>query len=98
MNRSFLDAAQSEFDDAIDYYDGQQLGLGFEFAEEVGDALERINHYPEAWSPLSPRVRRCVINRFPYSVLYEVRSEIIVIVAIQHHHQEPESWRTRVIE
>ena len=98
MTTSFLDAAQSEFDDAIDYYDEQQLGLGSEFAEEVGDALERINHYPEAWSPLSPRVRRCVINRFPYSVLYEVRSEIIIIVAIQHHHQEPESWRTRVIE
>jgi plasmid stabilization system protein ParE len=98
MTTSFLDAAQSEFDDAIDYYDEQQPGLGSEFAEEVGDALERINHYPEAWSPLSPRVRRCVINRFPYSVLYEVRSEIIIIVAIQHHHQEPESWRTRVIE
>ena len=98
MNTSFLDAAQSEFDDAIDYYDEQQPGLGSEFAEEVGDALERVNHYPEAWSPLSPRVRRCVINRFPYSVLYEVRSEIIIIVAIQHHHQEPESWRTRVIE
>lgn len=98
MNTSFLDAAQSEFDDAIDYYDEQQPGLGSEFAEEVGDALERINHYPEAWSLLSPRVRRCVINRFPHSVLYKVRSEIIIIVAIQHHHQEPEGWRTRVIE
>jgi hypothetical protein len=54
MTTSFLDAAQSEFDDAIDYYDEQQPGLGSEFAEEVGDALERINHYPEAWSPLSP--------------------------------------------
>ena len=98
MNTSFLDAAQSEFDDAIDYYDKQRPGLGSEFAEEVEDTLERVSHYPEAWSPLSPRVRRCVINRFPYSVLYEVRSEIIIIVAIQHQHQEPESWRTRVVE
>jgi len=98
MNTSFLDAAQSEFDDAIDYYDEQRPGLGSEFAEEVEEALERIKYYPEAWSPLSPRVRRCVINRFPYSVLYEVRSEIIIIVAIQHHHQEPESWRTRIVE
>lgn len=89
MNTSFLDAAQSEFDDAIDYYDEQHPGLGSEFAEEVEEALERINHYPEAWSSLSPRVRRCVINRFPYGVLYEVRSEIIIIVAIQHQHQEP---------
>jgi plasmid stabilization system protein ParE len=71
--------------------------LGFEFAEEVQQALERINHYPEAWSPLSSRVRRCIVNRFPYSAIYE-RSEIIIIVAIQHHHQKPESWRSRGIE
>lgn len=69
MKIIFLEAAQSEFDDAIDYYEGRRSGLSFEFAEEVEQALERINHYPEAWFPLSLRVRRCVINRFPYSVI-----------------------------
>jgi hypothetical protein len=69
MKISFLDAARSELDDAIDYYEERRSGLGFEFAEEVEQALERINHYPEAWSPLSVRVRRCVVNRFPYSVI-----------------------------
>ena len=98
MTLSFLDAAQSEFEKATDYYEQQRAGLGFEFAEEVEQALKRIKHYPEAWSPLSPRVRRCLVNQCPYSVIYEVRSEIIIIVAIQHHHQEPESWRTRIIE
>ena len=96
MKIAFLDAAKSEFDDAIDYYDEQRFGLGLEFDEELEQALERIDHYPEAWSPLSSRVRRCVLNRFPYSVIYEIRSEIIIIVAIQHHHKEPESWRSRV--
>jgi plasmid stabilization system protein ParE len=98
MKISFLDAARSELDDAIDYYEERRSGLGFEFAEEVEQALERINHYPEAWSPLSLRVRRCIVNRFPYSVIYENRSEIIIIVAIQHHNQKPESWRSRVLE
>lgn len=96
MKIDFLDAAKSELDDAIDYYDEQRFGLGLEFEEELEQALERIDHYPEAWSPLSSRVRRCVLNRFPYSVIYEIRSEIIIIVAIQHHHKEPESWRSRV--
>jgi hypothetical protein len=75
MKTSFLDAAQSEFVDAIDYYDDRRSGLGFEFAEEVEHALQRINHYPEAWSPLSLRVRRCVVNRFPYSVIYEIEAK-----------------------
>lgn len=96
MKIDFLDAAKSELDDAIAYYDEQRFGLGLEFEEELEQALERIDHYPEAWSPLSSRVRRCVLNRFPYSVIYSIRSEIIIIVAIQHHHKEPESWRSRV--
>jgi hypothetical protein len=96
MKRRFLDVAQSEFDDAIDYYEEQRSGLGFEFAEEVEHALERINHYPEAWSSLSSRVRRCLLNRFPYSVIYEVRSELLIIVAIQNNHRGPETWRSRV--
>lgn len=96
MKISFLDAAQSELDDAIDYYDEQQPELGFEFAEEVEQALERINHYPDAWSSLTSRVRRCLLNRFPYSVIYEVRSERLIIVAIQNQRQKPESWRSRV--
>lgn len=96
MKIRFLEAAQSEFDEAIDYYEEQRGGLGFEFAAEVEQALERIYHYPDAWSQLSLQMRRCVINRFPYSVIYVIRTEII-IVAIQHHHQEPESWRSRVV-
>jgi hypothetical protein len=46
MKLEFLDPAQSEFDAAIDCYDGQSLGLGLEFEEEVEQALVRIDHYP----------------------------------------------------
>lgn len=96
MKITYLDAADSEFAEAITYYNGQSLGLGFQFADEVKEVLERIRNYPEAWTPLSERVRRCQVNRFPYSVIYEVRSDLLVIVAIQHHHQSPQSWRTRL--
>lgn len=98
MKVRFLDAAQVELDRAIDFYDERRAGLGFEFAEEVEQALERIDHYPDAWARVSLRIRRCVINRFPYSLIYDIRTEIIIIVAIQHHHQKPESWRSRVVE
>jgi hypothetical protein len=96
MKPTFLDAAQYEFDETIDYYEEQRSGLGFEFADEVEEALVRIEHYPQAWSPLSPRVRRCLVLRFPYGVIYEVRNEHLVIVAIQNLHREPNSWRSRV--
>jgi plasmid stabilization system protein ParE len=96
MKLTFLEAAQSEFDETITYYEEQRSALGFEFAEEVKEALVRIEQYPEAWSPLSPRVRRCLVNRFPYGVIYQVRDERLIVVAFQNLHRKPDSWRSRV--
>lgn len=98
MKIQFLAAAQSEFEETIDYYNEQRSGLGFEFADQVEEALIRIRHYPRAWSPLSPRVRRCNLHRFPYGVIYELRGDVLIIVAIQHHHQKPGSWKTRIVK
>jgi plasmid stabilization system protein ParE len=96
MKLLYLDAANSEFDEAIAYYNIQSAGLGFEFADEIKEAIERIKNYPEAWTPLSGRVRRCQVHRFPYSVIYQVRAELLIIVAIQRHSRKPENWRNRL--
>jgi plasmid stabilization system protein ParE len=96
MKLTFLEAARSEFDETITYYEKQRSALGFEFAEEVKEALVRIEQYPEAWSPLSPRVRRCLVNRFRYGVIYQVRDERLIVVAFQNLHRKPDSWRSRV--
>lgn len=96
MRVSYLDAADSEFNEAVSYYNKQIAGLGFEFADEVKEALERIKNYPYAWTPLSKRVRRCQVHRFPYSIIYEIRADLLIIVAIQHHRRKPDSWRIRL--
>ena len=80
MKIDFLSPATAEFKDAIAHYNLQSEGLGFEFAAEVKRTLERIVQYPEAWSPLSKRTRRCRTNRFPYGVIY-VRTYIESLVA-----------------
>jgi len=96
MKTEFLLAARLELEEAIAYYDAELPGLGLEFSDEVEHALERIKHFPLAWSPLSARVRRCQVNRFPYSVIYEARSQILIVVAIQNNHRKPEGWRDRI--
>ena len=98
MKIRYLDAADAEFQEAIDYYNDQRSGLGFEFSDEVKDAVTRIRNYPRAWTPLSKRTRRCQVHRFPYSIIYELRSDLIVIVAIQHHRRKPERWRERLVQ
>ena len=96
MRIDFLDSADAEFAEVIAYYNLQSEGLGYEFAAEIKRAMERILQYPEAWAPLSKRTRRCRTNRFPYGVVYQIRSDLILIVAIQNLHQNPASWKTRL--
>lgn len=96
MNVEFLQPAEAEFVDAITYYNLQSEGLGYEFAVEVKRTLGRIIQYPDAWSFLSKRTRRCRTNRFSYGIIYQVREETILIVAVMHLHQHPDSWKSRL--
>ncbi|MCK4393761.1 type II toxin-antitoxin system RelE/ParE family toxin [Candidatus Bipolaricaulota bacterium] len=96
MNVDFLDPAEAEFVDAIAYYNTQSEGLGYDFAAEVKRTIGRIVQYSDAWASLSQRTRRCRTNRFPYGVVYQVRGDTILIVAVMHLHKHPGSWKSRL--
>ena len=96
MKIEFLATAEEELTEAVNYYNRQSEGLGFDFAAEVKRTLKRIIQYPEAWTPLSKRTRHCRTNRFPYSVIYQIRSDKILIAAIMHLHREPQTWKSRM--
>jgi plasmid stabilization system protein ParE len=82
MNLRFLETAKTEFWEAAAYYEQEREGLGGEFAREISKAIDRIVDHPNAWRPLSPRTRQCRSRRFPYAVVYQVKSDHIIVVAI----------------
>ncbi len=90
-----LSCAERELVDAVDYYNAERPGLGYEFAGEVQKTLERILAFPAAWPCFSARTRRCVVSRFPYGVLYQVRDDRVLVVAIMNLKRDPVSWRER---
>ncbi|MGO9597588.1 MAG: type II toxin-antitoxin system RelE/ParE family toxin [Isosphaeraceae bacterium] len=96
MNVRFLEAARSDLREAVRYYNNQRPGLGRELRDEVHATIERITRLPEAWRPLSENTRRCRVHRFPNGVIYQVRSDEILIVAIALLHREPGSWADRL--
>ena len=96
MSIRILSCAEEEFAEAVDYYNEQCAGLGFEFAAEVEATLDRISAFPNAWPIFSRRARRCIVHRFPYGVLYQIRDDGILVLAIMHLRRDPARWEERL--
>lgn len=92
----FLEPAQIEFEEAVKFYNQQKEDLGDDFAAEVLNAINRILTHPEAWTKLSKRTRRCRTKRFPYSVIYQIRGDRILVVAVAHSKRKPKYWHDRL--
>ena len=95
MNLYFHPGAEEEFLAAVSYYENIEPGLGDDFALEVFATIRNIVSYPNAWPSLEEDVRRCLVNRFPFGVLYSIEPEFIYILAVMHLHRDPEYWKDR---
>ena len=87
--------AQAEFDKAFDWYEQQRPGLGVDFAEHVQELLDRIVETPLLYSKIFKDVRRAVLRRFPYLVLYQIEKSQILVLAIFHVKRHPSIWMSR---
>lgn len=65
-----LDIARREFDEARAFYEIEQSGLGAVFEEQIKHSLLRIQRYPQAWPHERKEVRRYLVHKFPYKILY----------------------------
>jgi plasmid stabilization system protein ParE len=83
-NFSFHPEAEEEFNLAIDYYENINPGLGLDFALEVYTTIQRTVEFPKAWVVLEGEIRRSLVRRFPYGVLYSVEQSGIFIVAVMN--------------
>lgn len=93
MKYIFLPEARSEFLEQIEYFEGCRKGLGLDFSKEVFSTIQRIIHFPDAWTKLSKNTRRALMNRFPFGVIYHIEDSKIVIVAIMQLNRHPDYWK-----
>jgi len=92
----FLAVARQELDDAFVWYERQSSGLGYEFLDEIDRTIHRITAYPDSCSELDPGLRRALVNRFPYGLVYGQDVGAVIVVAVAHLHRKPRYWMSRV--
>jgi plasmid stabilization system protein ParE len=93
---AFLEPARDELAEAVEFYNDRRSGLGDDLAAEVERAIDRVLHSPRACPQVSANVRRCHVPRFPYGLLYQIRGQEILIVAVMHSRRDPEYWKERL--
>lgn len=85
---------------AMLYYEGFREGLGAEFLALATETILSIGDRPLRYpiyegKQLKRAFRRAKIARFPYVVVYEVRDDETLIIAVAHTSREPGYWEDR---
>lgn len=92
MRLVFTRYAKQELEDAVRFYEMEYSGLGLRFKEEVRMAALRIAGYPQAWSVERGEVRKYLLHKFPYKLLYSIEKDHILVIAVAHQHRKPDYW------
>jgi plasmid stabilization system protein ParE len=92
----FLVPAEEEMRQATEYYERQTHGLGHEFLTEVQRTVERIVENPRLGQIVRRSIRRRLMSKFPFGILYRIDPHEIVIIAVMHLRRRPRYWADRV--
>ena len=88
--------AEADIEEAQAWYEQQREGLGDRFLQTVEDCLRVIREHPLAFQIVHKRVRRNLLSRFPYAILYTVKQGTIFVIACMHTKRSPRRWQQRI--
>jgi plasmid stabilization system protein ParE len=91
----YLRPAEAEAGEAALYYN-KEAGLGKAFLDDLEKRIMLLRRSPEIGTPIGHRVRKFVLSRFPYSIIYYIHGEMIIIAAVAHHKRKPNYWSDRL--
>ena len=95
MNVSFLPGALDDYVEARMWYAEQsrRAAAAFEAAVDVG--VKKIAADPERFPSCDDCHRFHILKRFPFSLVFRVSSNGVLIVAVAHSSREQSYWKSR---
>ncbi len=91
----FFPAAEEEMYEAAKYYETQATGLGYDYLSEVEGAVNSVALSPKTWPVIEGKLRRRLVRRFPFAILYYIEPEQIIVTAVAHLRRRPGYWKKR---
>ncbi|HEU4836982.1 MAG TPA: type II toxin-antitoxin system RelE/ParE family toxin [Pyrinomonadaceae bacterium] len=96
MNIRFLTLAQQEVDEAVVWFEERAEGKGADFLDELDRTVRLVKTYPYASTQIDREIRRRLFARFPYSLVYGIDHNTIVVIAVAHSRRAPHYWVDRL--
>jgi plasmid stabilization system protein ParE len=87
--------AEAEARAAFAWYFDRQPTVADRFEIAHTEAFETLAEGPERGPEVEQGVRRLLLPRFPYGLLYAVESGHVVVLAVMHLRRRPGYWRKR---
>ena len=88
--------AATDIEDAYDWYEAQQEGLGTRFLDALEGTLNLVEQGPHRYPIVWRNARRALISRFPYSVYFRTADGNPLILAVIHQSRDPRIIRRRL--
>ncbi len=92
----YHEAAEEELLNEIGYLELRAKGLGQRFFAEVRRAESLIAQFPEAGGEIRPGIRKRLLRKFRYSLIYSIEQDSLLILAVAHQSRRPGFWVGRV--
>jgi plasmid stabilization system protein ParE len=93
MRVEYHPSTVTDVNNAVKHYEDLRPGLGADVRAEIYSAIDRVIGSPHRYRRVEGEIRRCFVQRFPYSVLYRfVESEDLVRILIVRHHRQRSSF------
>jgi plasmid stabilization system protein ParE len=88
--------ADAEVDEAARWYEERRQGLGEEFLDTFLEVTANVKRNPYLYAPVLGEARRALLHQFPYSVIYEIHENEVVVLACFHERRDPKEWQRRL--
>ena len=88
-------AARSEYVEAYDWYLQRSGESARNFERVFQAALDRIGQAPHRLPFVDRMHQICLMERFPYQVIYRVKKDLVQVVAVAHAKRRPMYWQRR---
>ncbi len=93
----FKPVARHEFEEAVAWYESARAGLGREFAQEVGRALDRAQAQPGMFRRVRGGARKIRLRRFgKYSIYFAIKGDAFAVLAVFHGARNPADLQQRL--